>query len=200
MRTEDRMIEDRPPQPVIIMGADDGADAVPSIVNAAGEVTEASAAGIAAVAGQTQRGNANQSPLTFTAAGVGLYGTVVPWYPIVPVAVTADGAGNPPATEIIAAAAGQAFDIMLFWKCDTVAAAGQNIMRFREATGAPAAVVPPWAAVVVPTAAGETFPNDTYGVRVRTVNDALNFGVADGANADWPNGAICTFWGFYREI
>ena len=41
------MIEDRPPQPVIIMGADDGADAVPSIVNAAGEVTEASGASIA---------------------------------------------------------------------------------------------------------------------------------------------------------
>ena len=42
LRTEDRMIEDRPPQPVIIMGADDGADGVPTMLNAAGEITEAS--------------------------------------------------------------------------------------------------------------------------------------------------------------
>ena len=54
--------------------------------------------------------------------------------------------------------------------------------------------------MVVPVAALEVFPGDTYGARMRTVNDALNFGIADGANGDWAINAVMTFWGFYREV
>ncbi|GAJ13596.1 unnamed protein product, partial [marine sediment metagenome] len=125
------------------------------------------------------------------------------WFPIAPVTATADGNGNPEAgggLEIVAASVGDRIDVMLWMGVDTVSAAGQYEMNFREATAAPAVCIPDYTAVIVPSAARGHHPPNPYGFRIITVNDNLNFGIADGQNADWPNDALVFFTGFYRYI
>lgn len=207
-RANDRMIKNEPPTPVIIMGSQGSAGEV--LVGTAADCGPAlDIAGSAytllnSINAQTQNVRfitANESPLFWTAEGaVSSAAANVPWIPITPVAVTADGAGNPPATEIVPLAVNDRLDVMLFIGVDTVSAANQYLFNFREATAAPAPVVPPWVDVEIPSAARGHHPDHTYGFRMITTNVNVNFGVADGANADWPNAATCIFTGFYRLI
>ena len=87
---------------------------------------------------------------------------------------------------------------------DTVSAGGQYIFRLHTdplgAVGGISPVVPDWTAVVIPMGARETTPGNTYGHRVITDVVSSALGVANGVNADWPNGAQVTFFGFYRYI
>ena len=133
-----------------------------------------------------------------------MLGSASPWRPITPQTVTADGAGNPPATALIPLAAGDKIDVMLWMTVDTVAAGGQYIFRLHTdplgAVGGISPVVPDWTAVVIPMGARETTPGNTYGHRVITDVVASAFGIANGVNADWPIGAQVTFFGFYRYV
>lgn len=187
------------PSPTYQMGTMDSAGRF-RLGSATGEVPTAEANSAAI---QTGIGNLDDTvragnPLCSTAEGV-ITG-IEEWFPITPVAVTADGAGNPPATEIIPLAVTNRLDIMLFVGVDTVSAANQYLFNFRANTAAPVAVIPPWADVEIPSAARGHHPDHTYGFRMTTPNDNENFGVADGANADWPNAATCIFTGFFRLI
>jgi hypothetical protein len=188
-------------QPVLVLGHLK-ADGTIAVGDASGNmpVTEENSASIKS--GNTTRNNymKGTEPLLYDAAGDLVASGTSEWIPITPVTVTADGAGNPPATEIVALHATKEIDVMLFWTVDTVAGANQYQHNFVEATAAPAVVIPDWTAIVIPVAANETQPGMPYGARMKTTNVNVNFGVANGANGDWPNAAKVTFWGYYRYL
>lgn len=141
-------------------------------------------------------------PLTVTAAGDAADGNA--WIPIIPNAVAADGAGLPAAAELVAPSAGDRIDVMLWMTVDTIFGANQYQFDFRtDPLGAgtgPNATNPAWVAVEIPLLAGQTTPGNTWGHRFFTTVDAEGFGIADGANGDWPNNAQVSFYGFYRYI
>ena len=202
-RVEDRMIEDVPPIPVIIVGHAQTADTVVrQAVNAAGEVTEASAAASSNVLAQI-REYLETFPFNSDSDG-GLHTTGGPWIPFAPITVTADGAGNPPATQLAPLNAGNFIDVMIWMENDLAAGAGEYIHRFRTdplgAVGGIAAVDPVFAAVVIPTVANSITPKHAYGHRMITTVVANAYGIADGANGDWPLNANVTYSGFYRYV
>ena len=197
-----------PPTPVLQVGNVDSAGRVRQ-GSALGSmpVVEDSAAGIASNTSDIVYLRAYQryptNPLGVTAAGVYLEGSNTPWFPITPVTATADGNGNPEAgagVEIVPLSAGDRIDVALWWTVSLVAGAGEYIHRFRENTAAPGPVIPPWVGVVLPVAARETQPNFPNGARMMTTTVAQNFGIADGANGDWPIAATVTYWGMFRYI
>ena len=209
VRTQDDEIGDV--VPVRIVEVTDALAGRQNMLNTSGQVTEASAATIATAAATTNSilGYLNQgqqfNPLAFDASGTAISTVTCPdWFPIIPITITADGAGLPPATEIIALVAALRLDVMLWWTVDTVSAAGQYEHNFRTdplgAVGGVVAVVPNWTNIIIPCAARETQPGNTYGHRMMTGVVASAFGIADGANGDWPNGAQVTFFGFYRAV
>lgn len=146
----------------------------------------------------------SMNPLAVDAGGtrVATSGSYAPsWIPITPVAATADGAGNPPATEIAPLDAVRQTDLMIFIGVDTVSAANQYRFDFREdPLGTPAVCIPDWTNVLVPSAARGHHPDHTWGFRMMTTNPNVPFGIADGANGDWPNASTCIFTGFYRYV
>ena len=197
------------PSPVLQMGNMDLAGRIrPNVTNAAGAITEASAAGISALVSQLrdlQRGMVGNDPWQWTAGGVRIEDArAVNIIPFAPVTVTADGAGNPPATAIIPLVAALNLDVMLWMVPDDDSGAGQYIHRFRTdplaAVGGISAVDPAWAAVVIPAVAGIVSPPNTWGHRIMTDTVASAFGIADGVNGDWPNAASVTYYGFYRTV
>ena len=143
-RVEDRQIVNSPPQPVIIVGANDGADAVPSIVNAAGEVTEASGAAVLANAvginASVFRAKAGL-PLVYRADGsIGSASVETPWFPAIPVAIASDGAGAvAAAVEVIAAIALHRIDAVFTVQ---VSVSGLHQLDFIENTAAAAVTTP----------------------------------------------------------
>jgi len=142
------------------------------------------------------------NPLVWTAEGIITTGNV--WIPFTPVTVTADGAGNPPATVIVPLVAALRLDVMVWMSNDDASGAGQHIHNFRTdplaAVGGITPVIPPWADVQIPVPAGGSGPPNTYGHRMVTDTVASAFGIAEGANADWPNAASVTYYGFYRTV
>lgn len=142
------------------------------------------------------------NPLAWLASG-DIY-TAGPWVPIIPNAIAADGAGLPAAAAFVAGSAGDRIDVMLWMTVDTIFGANQYQFDFRTdplgaATG-PNATNPAWVAVEIPLLAGQTTPGNTWGHRFFTTVDGEAFGIADGANGDWPNNAQVSFYGFYRYV
>lgn len=98
------MVDDVPPQPVYIVGANDGADAVPSIVNAAGEMTEASATVIQTMTQSIRNTTSYASPPLFGVRNVELVGANARRILFNP--VITDAAGDSVLTELVPALAG----------------------------------------------------------------------------------------------
>ena len=198
------MIEDKPPIPVIVVGQAQADDTIPrQVVNAAGEVTGVYDATINSRNLITNRAMSLISPLACTAAGANLVGEAIfSWIPITPVTVTADGAGEPPATQLVPLNAGNLIDVMIWMENDLAAGAGEYIHRFRTdplaAVGGIAAVDPVFAGVVIPTVANSVSPKHAYGHRMITTAVSNAYGIADGAIGDWPLNASVSYSGFYR--
>ena len=124
--------------------------------------------------------------------------------PITPQTVTADGAGEPPATQLVPLNAGNLIDVMIWMENDLAAGAGEYIHRFRTdplaAVGGIAAVDPVFAAVVIPTPANGVTPQHAYGHRMITTVVSNAYGIANGAIGDWPLNANVSYSGFYRYV
>ena len=200
------MVDDKPPQPVIIVGAAEAGDTAPVMVNAAGEITDSNGAAIliqtGAVSTALQDGLWAPNLLIASAAGNRVpYAVGALWRPFGPITQLADGAGNPGAdNELCPFNLNDFIDVIVWFKSDTVSGAAEQIMRFRTTTAVPVPVDPPWAAIVVPLAALEAMPPSTYGFRMITTVVSKNFGISAGQNGDWPINSSTTFWGFYRYI
>jgi hypothetical protein len=167
-------------------------------------VTDAGVQGGTDYLGALTRGMSNANPLIWDATGTIVNGAYTAWVPFLPVTVTADGAGNPPATVIVPLSAGYIIDVMIWAQVDTVAGAGQYAFDFRTdplaAVGGIDVVDPDWTNIIIPILAAGVTPINTWGHRmITTVGDSA-FGIAEGANGDWPNGAVVVFYGFYRYI
>lgn len=126
------------------------------------------------------------------------------WTAFVPVTVTADGTGIPPATVIVPLVAALRLDVAIWMVNDDASGVGQYKHNFRTdplaAVGGITPVLPPWTAVIIPAPAAGSSPPNTYGHRMLTDTIASAFGIADGAAADWPNAASVTFFGFFRAV
>ena len=193
------MIEDVLPTPVIIVGQVQDADTVVrQAVNAAGEITEASAAQIYAAAQNVRFGGVNSTPLFWTAAGgVSSAAVNVPWIPVVPVQAIEAG-GAVPNAEIAPLDATRQIDVVLDMLIYSAAGGVCVVAMEEDHAGAPATCIPDWGAVTFTVGAGVTyFPKF---VRCMTTNINVDIGL-DGSASDLPaNDDSFAFWGYYRYV
>jgi hypothetical protein len=162
------------------------------------QTNEANSAGIKAgtdYLGAVARGNANALPLMWEADGTVLNASYAGWQVFPGIIDTADASGNiGVAADLIAAVAAKRLDVYLCLQANTT---GSYLTKFVEdPTGTPAAATPDYTAgLTLQMVAG--YP---YWLRMTTITDNVGFGFDAGTNGDWPNNAIVTYTGWYREV
>ena len=199
-RVEDRKIEDKPPIPVVIVGASSSGDTSLNLVNTSGEVTEASGA---TTAGRVNTTNAYilgvraQYPLNAKADGTSVsYTTDGPyWAPGIPVAITADGGGAVgAAVEVQPLIALHRQDCV--WTVQ-VSVSGLHQLDFIENTAAAAVTVPDYHTAPPDVFLVAGFP---YVFRLMNATAAVNLGVNAGAAGYFPNNSVMTVTPMFRDI
>ena len=172
----------------------DNAGRLRPIINTSGQVTEVSAANTLSNISLVK--NSLMSNFQFASKADGtLVSGAIPWFPGIPVAITADGTGGVgAAVEVIAAHATQKWDAVFTVQ---VSVSGLHQLDFIENTAAAGATVPDYNTAPPDVFLVAGFP---YVYRLMNVTANKNLGVNAGAAGMFPNNSVMNITPMYRAV